>query len=61
MKKQELLSAMKSGRLKRRDLMKMMAAVGLTTAVLPVTRARAADEAINFTWEGYNEPGFHPA
>jgi spermidine/putrescine transport system substrate-binding protein len=61
MKKNELLSAMKSGRLKRRDMMKMMAAVGLTTAVLPVTRARAADEAINFTWEGYNEPGFHPA
>ena len=61
MKKNEILSAIKAGRVTRRDMMKMMSAVGVTMTVLPVSRARAADEAINFTWEGYNEPGFHPA
>ncbi|TDQ78831.1 spermidine/putrescine transport system substrate-binding protein [Dongia mobilis] len=61
MKKQEILSAMKAGRLTRRDMMKLMSATGVTMALIPMGRARAADEAINFTWEGYNEPGFHPA
>lgn len=61
MKKNDILSAIRNGRVTRRDMMKMMSAAGVTMAVLPVKGARAADEAINFTWEGYNEPGFHPA
>ena len=60
MNKKDLLSAIKSGRVSRRDMMMMMSAAGVGMAVLPVRHARAADEAINFTWEGYNEPGFHP-
>ncbi|MBL8708326.1 MAG: extracellular solute-binding protein [Rhodospirillaceae bacterium] len=60
MNKRELLGAISAGRMTRRDMMKMMSAAGITMAVLPVSRAKAADEAINFTWEGYNEPGFHP-
>lgn len=61
MDKQDFLSAMKSGRMSRRDILQMLTAAGLTMTMLPVGRAKAAgDEAIYFTWEGYNDPGFHP-
>jgi spermidine/putrescine transport system substrate-binding protein len=61
METQEFLSAMKRDSMSRRDILQMLTAAGLTMAMMPVSRAKAEGEAINFTWEGYNEPGFHPA
>ena len=61
MDSQDFLSAMKAGRMSRRDILQMLTAAGLTMTMLPVGRAKAAyGEAIYFTWEGYNDPGFHP-
>ncbi len=61
MEANEFLNAMKSGRMSRRDILQMLTAAGLTMTMLPVGRAKAADgEVIYFTWEGYNDPGFHP-
>jgi spermidine/putrescine transport system substrate-binding protein len=62
MDSQDFLTAMKNGRMSRRDILQLLTAAGLTMAMLPVGRAKAAgDEVIYFTWEGYNDPGFHPA
>lgn len=61
MDSQDFLTAMKAGRMSRRDILQMLTAAGVTMTMLPVGRAKAADgEAIYFTWEGYNDPGFHP-
>nr|WP_298685362.1 extracellular solute-binding protein [uncultured Dongia sp.] len=61
MEAQEFLSAMKSGRMSRRDILQMLTAAGLTMTMMPVGRAKAADgEVIYFTWDSYNDPGFHP-
>lgn len=47
----------------RRDFNKALSAVGLTTAVLPLTAGtgRAEDEAIYYTWSGYDIPEIWPA
>lgn len=61
MESQDFLKAMKDGRMSRRDILQMLTAAGLTMTMMPVGRANAADgEVIYFTWEGYNDPGFHP-
>jgi spermidine/putrescine transport system substrate-binding protein len=61
MEAQDFLRAIKSGRMSRRDVLQMLTAAGVTMAMLPMGRANAQDgEAIYFTWEGYNDPGFHP-
>lgn len=51
------------GRMTRRDLTKMMAAVGLSFAMMPVGRqARAAaGDLTYFTWSGYDLPEFFPS
>ncbi len=48
--------------LSRRELGKAMASVGLVTTVLPLTTStgRADDEAIYFTWAGYDIPEIWP-
>ena len=49
--------------LSRRDFNKALAAVGLTTVVLPMTAktGHAAEEAIYYTWSGYDIPEIWPA
>ena len=63
MKRTELRDRIMSGRMSRRQFAKALAAAGLGFAMLPITRrgARADDQAIYFTWSGYDDPGFHPA
>ena len=49
--------------LNRRSLMKTMAAAGLGMAAMPLLSrgAEAADEALVYTWSGYNDPKLYPA
>ena len=63
MKKNAIVEQMRSGRLTRRDMSKMLAAAGLGLAMVPVGRpARAAGSDLTyFTWSGYELPGFHPS
>lgn len=61
MDSQDFLKALRTGRMSRRDVLQVLGAAGLTMTMMPVGRANAAgDEVIYFTWEGYNDPGFHP-
>lgn len=58
----EFKERQKAGSLSRRDALKALAAVGITTTMLPVTlRNPAADseEAVSFTWAGYDIPEFY--
>jgi len=50
------------GALSRRQVNRLLAAAGLTAVVMPVVtqRAQAKDQAIYFTWSGYDDPGFFP-
>ena len=54
-----------SRKMTRRELNKALAAVGLTMAAFPIVsrHARAAtdDNPVVFIWEGYEDPGLHPA
>jgi spermidine/putrescine transport system substrate-binding protein len=61
MEKNELIDLMGEGRLKRRDLLKGLAAFGIGVSILPLLpgRARAAEQATLFTWEGYEVPELH--
>jgi len=49
--------------LNRRSLMKTMAAAGVGMAAMPLLpqAASAADEALVYTWSGYNDPKLYPA
>lgn len=49
--------------LSRRDFNKALAAVGLTTAIVPMTAksSRAEGEAIYYTWSGYDIPEVWPS
>lgn len=51
-----------AGTLTRRELNKALAAAGLALATVPLTRgtASAADQAIYFTWSGYDIPELFP-
>jgi len=59
----DTIKRMKDGNLSRRDFNKALAAVGLTTAVMPMTTksSQAGDEAIYYTWSGYDIPEIWPA
>ncbi len=62
MKTTEFRSRLADGTLSRRQFNRMLAAAGLTTVTLPLIgrSARAEDQAIYFTWSGYDDPGFFP-
>ena len=62
MKSKKILDDLQMGRLSRRDLGKMLAAAGLSLAVMPVGRqAKAAgSDLVYYTWSGYDLPEFHP-
>ena len=59
MDKQEFLERLAAGKMTRRQFNRTLAAAGLATAILPVA-ARAAAQAVYFTWTGYDDPGFFP-
>ena len=62
MKKSELLDRMYNNTLSRRDFTRALAAAGLAVTTMPLGRkAMADDQAIYFTWAGYDDPGFFPA
>ena len=48
--------------MKRRELLKNLGALGVGVAVMPIglRPARAGDEAIYFTWGGYDDPAMQP-
>ncbi|MEO1192864.1 MAG: ABC transporter, partial [Pseudomonadota bacterium] len=54
----DTIKRLRQRELSRRDLGKALAAVGLTTAMMPLASrgARASDEAIYYTWAGYDVP-----
>ena len=58
----DTIKRMRNRDLSRRDFNKALAAVGLTTVVMPITakRSHAADEAIYYTWSGYDIPEVWP-
>lgn len=59
----QLVEEIQEGRLSRRDFARMAAGLGLSVAMLPVVgrRAAAADEAVYFTWSGYDVPEMYQA
>ena len=48
--------------MKRRELLRSLGALGVGVAVMPIglRPARAGDEAIYFTWGGYDDPAMQP-
>lgn len=62
MERNELVDRLTSGKLNRREFAKMLASVGLGMAMMPLVprAARAAEEAVFFTWAGYEIPELHP-
>jgi spermidine/putrescine-binding protein len=58
----EAIAALRSGSLSRRDLNRVLAAAGLSVAVLPLTgrRGRAAPDLTFFTWGGFDVPEIAP-
>ncbi len=62
MNKAELRARLADGALSRRQLTRLLGAAGLSMVAVPLTRraARAAEQAIYFTWSGYDDPGFFP-
>ena len=62
MHKDEILDRMRSGKMSRRRFNQLLAAAGVGFAAMPVTQraARADEEAILFTWSGYDVPEAHP-
>lgn len=63
MSKQEYLDQLCGGKLSRRRFHQMLAGTGLSLVALPMfgRPARADEEAILFTWSGYDVPEAHPA
>ena len=61
MEREELLDGLKAGKRNRRDVLKALAALGIGVAAVPFVpgRARAAGQAVYFTWEGYEIPELH--
>src|ERR1700752_2149484 len=62
MKTSEFIGRLADRSLSRRQFNQMLAAVGLTAGTGPVLPrpTRAADEAVYFTWSGYDVPEFFP-
>jgi spermidine/putrescine transport system substrate-binding protein len=62
MDRNELLKRMADGTLSRRRFSRLLASAGLALVTLPLAgrTTRAEDQAIYFTWTGYDDPGFHP-
>jgi len=58
----ELRTRLADGALSRRHLNRLLAAAGLTAVTVPVIArpARAEEQAIYFTWSGYDDPSFFP-
>ena len=62
MRKSEFIDRLHSNKLSRRDFNRALAAAGLALTTMPLGRkAFAEDQAIYFTWAGYDDPGFFPA
>lgn len=62
MDKNEFRDKLAAGRLTRRAFTKTLGAVGLGMVTMPFIprMARAGEQALNFTWGGYELPGFYP-
>jgi spermidine/putrescine transport system substrate-binding protein len=62
MSKQEFLDQLCSGKMSRRHLNRLLAGAGISLVTLPMFErpARADDQAIYFTWSGYDVPEAHP-
>jgi spermidine/putrescine transport system substrate-binding protein len=62
MDRNELLDRIADGTLSRRRFATLLASAGLAVATLPLAgrAVRADDQAIYFTWTGYDDPGFFP-
>ena len=62
MDKNEFRDKLATGRLTRRAFTKTLGAVGLGMVTMPLIprMARASEQALNFTWGGYELPGFYP-
>ncbi|GAB5468762.1 MAG: ABC transporter substrate-binding protein [Rhodospirillales bacterium] len=58
LKRNEIVEQIVEGKLSRRQLGKMMAAVGISAAMVPVMgkRVLAAEDTVYFTWAGYDIP-----
>jgi len=58
----KLLEQLASKPMSRRQHNRLLAGTGLSLAVMPVMprKASAADQAIYFTWSGYDDPAFFP-
>jgi spermidine/putrescine transport system substrate-binding protein len=58
----KILDRLASGPMSRRQLNRLLAGTGLSLAVMPVLprTSSAADQAIYFTWSGYDDPAFFP-
>jgi len=62
MSRQEFLDQLCSGKLSRRRFNQLLAGTGLSLVAMPVLDrpAQADEEAIYFTWSGYDVPEAHP-
>ena len=62
MDKNEFRDKLATGKLTRRAFTKTLGAVGLGMVTMPLIpgMARAGEQALNFTWGGYELPGFYP-
>ncbi len=56
----DTIKRLENRELSRRELGQAMAAVGLVSTVMPLTAARAEEQAIYFTWSGYDVPEIWP-
>lgn len=57
----DTIKRLENRELSRRELSQAMAAVGLVSTVMPLTAAQAQEEqAIYFTWAGYDDPIYWP-
>jgi spermidine/putrescine transport system substrate-binding protein len=58
----EILDRLASGPLSRRQINRLLAGTGLSLAVMPMLprASRAEEQAIYFTWSGYDDPAFFP-
>jgi len=61
--REQIIEEIVEGRLSRRQLGRMAAGLGISAVMLPVVgrRAFAADEAVYFTWSGYDIPEMYQA
>ena len=65
MNKDELIEQLASGKLTRREFSKLLASVGVIMTTFPVmskvASAATEDHPMVFTWEGFEEEGYHTA